>query len=77
MRDAKIRKAIGREAASISTTLDRMVADLPETTARFSEPWLFRRIMVDSIAGRPQVVRCTISRLRLLMPLGTNPRLSA
>jgi len=57
MRDAKTRKAIGRAAASISTTLDRMVADLPETTARFSEPWLFRRAMEDSVAGRPQVVR--------------------
>jgi hypothetical protein len=34
-----------------------MVADLPETTARASEPWLFRRVMEDSVAGRPQVVR--------------------
>ena len=34
-----------------------MVADLPERTARASEPWLFRRVMEDSVAGRPQVVR--------------------
>jgi len=34
-----------------------MVADLPERTARASEPWLFRRIMEDPVAGRPQVVR--------------------
>ena len=57
MRDAKARKAIGRAAASINTVLDRMVADLPERTARFSEPWLFRRVVEDSVDGRPQVVR--------------------
>jgi hypothetical protein len=57
MRDARTRKAIGRAAASISTVFDRMVADLPERTARANEPWLFRRVMEDSVAGRPQVVR--------------------
>jgi hypothetical protein len=57
MRDASTRKAIGRAAASIGTVFDRMVADLPERTARANEPWLFRRVMEDSVAGRPQVVR--------------------
>jgi hypothetical protein len=57
MRDTKTRQAIGRAAASISTVFDRMVADLPERTARANEPWLFRRVMEDSVAGRPQVVR--------------------
>jgi len=33
-----------------------MVADLPERRARASEPWLFRRVMEDTVAGRPQVV---------------------
>jgi hypothetical protein len=56
MRDTKTRQAIGRAAASISTVFDRMVADLPERRARASEPWLFRRVMEDTVAGRPQVV---------------------
>jgi len=75
MTDARTRKVIEHTAASISSALDKMMADLPEHSApqmalegvvrelAHRQPWLLRFMMEDAVVR--EAYDCAVARTPL------------